>query len=78
MPKLAFSFKAKTPEGQFHLIHVYVDASESGAREDPGDMPMSRKRFRTSGGQPVIRTARGKYKIVPTGETLTSSDPEAP
>ena len=78
MSKLAFSFKAKTPEGQFHLIHVYVEGSESGAKENPDELPMSRKRFRTSGGQPVVRLARGKYRIVPTGETLTSSDPEAP
>ena len=78
MPKLAFSFKAKTPEGQFRLIHVYVETSESGARENLDELPMSRKRFRTSGGQPVVRIARGKYRIVPTGEVLASSDPEAP
>ena len=48
------------------------------SRGDPHAVAPGLKRLVTEDGDPANREAKGRYRLVSTGEILTSDDPAAP
>ena len=69
-------FEAKRADGKIMTVHIFteytVTQSGGGTEEVPGT-----KRLQTEDGEAVKRLGKGRYRIVVTGEMLTSDDPAA-
>jgi hypothetical protein len=72
------SFTAVDEEGQRHIIHIYVDIIDAASFDGPNAEIERRKTLRTEQGGSVDYLEKGKYKIVQTGQILTSNEAAAP
>jgi hypothetical protein len=76
MSRQTVQFKAKGSDGLAYTVYASRPSllpDDSAAERAGAYTP-----FWTEGGQAVARVVRGRYRVVGTGVTLTSDDPEAP
>jgi hypothetical protein len=71
------SYDTTDSDGQLYTIHKWVEIIEGSSSEDPNAEKDGMVNFRTATGLNVNCLGNGKFKIVQTGVTLTSSDPDA-
>ena len=69
--KRKFSFEAQDNQGNTYQLDMF--SITGGTHVD-----QIRQAIKTTHGRRVTRLEKGKYRIVATGETLTSEDPQAP
>lgn len=71
------SFTATDERGLAHQLDVYVEIIDAGSFADPDAELRGLQRIQTAEGLHVNRVEKGVYKIVSSGETLTSDDSDA-
>jgi len=69
------SFIAKDSQGHSRRLHVWAHLIDVGL--DPDEVIEGMIEIKTESGQTVNVIKKGQYKIVQTGEMLTSDDPKA-
>ena len=77
MYKVTDSFPAVGDDGQNYTIHVLTQFADGGTGEPRGEKRGEATMLRTEDGKEVTRSARGQYKVTPTGVTLRSEAPNA-
>jgi len=76
--RLQGSFPTHDSSGNLRFVDHYVDLLDAGTLEDLDAEIEGLSQLQTREGEFVNRIVRGKYRIVATGEILTSTDPTAP
>ena len=71
------SFIAKDSQGHSRRLYVWVNIVDIGHKLDPEALIEGKIELKTDSFQRVNVMAKGEYEIVPTGEVLTSDDPNA-
>jgi hypothetical protein len=72
------SFDAVDDAGNRCPLHVYADFIDAGTRSNPKAQLEGLKQIRTGSGGAVNRLDKGRYKVLLTGQVLSSDDPRAP
>jgi hypothetical protein len=72
------TFEATNERGDPTTLHVFVQILNTATFGDPYGDSEGLKRIVTDDGQAVNWLGKGRYRVVVTGETLTSDDPDAP
>jgi hypothetical protein len=73
-----FSFNAIDDDGETHALHVYGSMIDVSDFDNPNAEIEGLKQIQTDDGKHVNRLEQGRYQIVATGQTLRSTDPNAP